>query len=397
MGPELLELIIPTLIPLAGATVALFAYRAGRARLNAVRGACEALGLAQVKDPALAYRGEGEVGGVAVTVTMTPLTVSATLPWAVSEPVVVQPTMRKRARVPGAQATGDAAFDADVQLGGGEAVIAVLAAPESRAWVRRMLATKRQYVQDGRLRRHDFWAPKTVAGAQRFIEEVARLAAEAPRLTPQNTTRQALLQRASDARDPEVASHFIRRLLAVHGKTAEGLAASRLALKHADPELRLLAAGRLAGDGMDTLLALARDGELEPGLRARAVAAASASSCWPLALDTLHGLLAAGEAEAVVAAAAEGLGLVREEAALPALRGLLADESAAVRQAALRAIERIDHGSLDSVAGALAVAGAGAGVDGALEVATAGGEVALSGGGGAGAGLGASSGARVDD
>jgi hypothetical protein len=377
VGPELLEVIIPVLVPLTTAGVALVAYRAGRARLRAVAAACEALGLAPKKDPALAYRAEGAVGGVAVTVTMTPLMVSAALPWAVAEEVSVQPTSRRRTRVRGELATGDPDFDADVQLSASEGVVAVLAAPTSRAWIRRVLATKRQFIREGRVWRQAFWAPKTARGVRRLVEEVVRLAAEAPRVQPDGSTRRALLERASDGGDAQVASHFVRRLLMVHGRTPEGEAASRLALRHADPELRLLAATRLAGDGIDTLLALARDANLAPSLRARALAAAAASSCWPLALETLREMVAPGGPPEVITAAAEGLGLVRETAALGALRALLAHESAAVRQAALRAIERIDHGSLDGIGGALAVVGSGGALDGALVVEAGGGEVAL--------------------
>lgn len=396
MGPALVEVIIPVLVPLATAGLALVAYRAVRARLRAVRAACEALGLAQLDDPALAYRAEGAVGGVPVAVTMTPLTVSAALPWAVADPVSVQPTRGRRGRARSEAATGDAAFDAAVQLSASEAAVAVLAAPASRAWLRRVLGTQRQLIREGRVWRQERWAPKTAGGARRLIEAVARLAAEAPRLQPENTTRRALLERAADGDDPQVASHFLRRLLAVYGTTPEGEAASRLALSHADPELRLLAASRLAGDGIDTLLALARDGGLPPPLRARSVAAASASSCWPLALDTLRGLLAPGGPPEVIAAAADGLGLVSETSALGALRELLAHESAPVRQAALRAVERIDHGSLDGIGGALAVTGSASGLDGALEVSTEGGEVALA-APVVGAGLGVASVERVDD
>lgn len=377
MGSELLQIVIPVLVPLTAASVSLVAYRAARARLKAVQAACEALGLARVKDAASAYRAEGTIADVRVTATMTPLTLSAALPWAVAEPVTVEATARRLARVRDETATGDADFDAVVQLGGSEGAVAVLAAAESRAWIRRVLGTKRQFIREGRIWRHVLRPPGAVAEVRRLIEEVAGLAAAAPRLHPDNTTRAAMLERASDASDGQVAAHFIRRLLAIHGKTPEGEAASRLALGNADPELRLLAASRLAGDGIDTLLGLAGDASLAPSLRARAVAAASASSCWPLALHTLRGLLAPVGPPEVIAAAAEGLGLVGETAALGALRELLAHESAAVRQAALRAIERMDHGSLDGLGGALAVAESSDALDGALVVQASGGEVAL--------------------
>jgi hypothetical protein len=380
VGSEWLQILVPVLVPVAWAGVVVGAALAARRRLAAVKAAAAALGLVAVKDPAAVFRAEGEVGGVAVAVTMTPLVVSAALPWAVAGELAVHRRLGARMRVAGAVPTGDAAFDAAVVLRAPEPVVAALAGARSRAWLLEVVRTRGTAIREGRLVRTHFWTPKTAEGVREFVEAVAATARRAPRLDALNTGRRALLERAEEVGDPAVSGHFVRRLLASYGGTPEGVAACRMALGHADPELRLLAASRLAGDGIDTLIALARDGGLGPGVRARAIAAAARSSCWPLALDALTEALGAGQPAEVVAAAADGLGLVREVAALPLLRALLEHESAAVRQAALRAIERIDHGSLEGIGGALAVAGDGAAAEGALEVSGAGGELGLLGG-----------------